>query len=58
MRQVIAWTAIQLDAGLLLARDDPDAVVLDFMQPLVTARRSWCGRRETGRDETGGDGPE
>jgi hypothetical protein len=34
-REVVAWTAVELNAPGLLARNHSDAVVLDFVQPLV-----------------------
>jgi DNA-binding response OmpR family regulator len=51
MRKVVPWAAVELDAVVLLARNDPDAVVLDLMQPQVTGRRPESGCRDFGRGE-------
>jgi hypothetical protein len=50
--EVVAWAAVQLDALLLLARYDPDAVVLDFVPPLVARRSSWSCCGQARRDES------
>ena len=34
LREVVAGTAVQLDALVLLARNYPYAIVLDFVEPL------------------------
>src|ERR1700724_2576748 len=44
--QVIAWPAIELHPFAVLARDDAEAVMLDFVQPLLARRRlSGWGRQ-------------
>jgi hypothetical protein len=53
---IIPRAAVELDAIALLPGDDPDAVVLDFMQPLVSRGGAWgCGGK-AGRDEAGREG--
>src|ERR1700730_1435428 len=37
--QVIAWPTVQLHPLAVLAGNDPEAVVLDFVQPLLARRR-------------------
>ena len=50
--QVVAWTAVEPHLCAVLAGDDPEPVVLDFMQPELARRaerRIWWEAR---RDET------
>ena len=51
--QVVAGTAVEPHSGVLLAGDDPEAIVLDFMQPYSAGRRPWRFRRQAGLDEPG-----
>jgi hypothetical protein len=50
---VIAGAAVQPHAVAILACDNPEAIVLDFMQPLAAGRqlRGLC--RKARRDEPG-----
>jgi hypothetical protein len=49
--QVVARPAVELHPIAVLARDDPEAVMLDFVQPRLAGRwvRGGCG--EARRDE-------
>jgi hypothetical protein len=38
--------AVELDPLFILAGNDPEAVVLDLVQPERAARRLWSGCRE------------
>ena len=49
--EVIARAAVEPDALVLFASDDPDAIVLDFMQPLVARGGAWGSCGETGGNE-------
>jgi hypothetical protein len=53
--EIIAWTAVEPHLRALLACNDLEAVVLDFMQPIAAARQligfGWKARRdEPGRE--------
>jgi hypothetical protein len=53
MGQVIAWPTVELHPPAILAGDDPQAVVLDFVQP-QTARRRFRRRTPAAQTETDG----
>src|SRR5262245_15249950 len=52
VRQVIAGAAVEPHLGAVLAGDDPEAVVLDFMQPQLARRRLMGFGRKAGRNKT------
>ena len=49
--QVVAGPAIEPHARAVLARDHPEAVVLDLVQPLLAGRRLQGGAGKARRDE-------
>jgi hypothetical protein len=53
---VIAGAAVEPHAVAILACDNPEAIVLDFMQPQATGGQlvGLCGKAR--RDESGGEG--
>jgi hypothetical protein len=46
--------AVEPHALVVLASDDPEAIVLDLVQPHRPGRRLLGFGRQAGRDETGG----
>ena len=54
--QVVSRTAVEFHPLAVLAGDDPEAVVLDFVQPQITRRRPWSFSWEARRDEPGRQG--
>ena len=52
--QVVAGATLEPHASAVLARDDSEAVVLDFVQPDLLARRLRRFGRKAWRDEAGG----
>jgi hypothetical protein len=52
--EIIARPAIEAHTLANFAGDDPEAVVLDLVQPRRAGRRLWCRHRQTRRDEAGG----
>ena len=53
VREVIAGARDQLHAARIPAGDNPEPVVLDFVNPLRTHRRRFCRTREAGFDYDG-----
>jgi hypothetical protein len=51
LREVVSRAAIELHARAVLASDDPEAVVLDFVQPRAPSRRARGFSGQAGRDE-------
>jgi hypothetical protein len=49
--QVVARAAVEFHPFAVLARDDAEAVVLDFVQPLLARRRLRSINREARRNE-------
>ena len=49
--KVVAWTAVKLHPFVVLAGDNPEAVVLDFVQPFLAGRWLRGRRGEAGRNE-------
>jgi hypothetical protein len=49
--QVIAWPTIELHPFAVLARDDAEAVMLDFVRPLLARRRLRSINGEARRNE-------
>jgi hypothetical protein len=39
--EIVTWKAVEAHAILGLTRDDPEAVVFDFVDPLGADRRLW-----------------
>ena len=56
MGEVVARTAVEPHARTVLAGNDTEAVVLDFVQPLAAGRQLIGFGREARRDEPGGEG--
>ena len=54
--EIIAWTTIEPHLCALLARNDAEVVVLDFMQPLDAGWQLVGFGRKAWRDEPGGEG--
>ncbi len=54
--EIIARAAVEPHAGTVLARDDPEAVVLDLVQPLAAGRQFRGFGREARRDEPSREG--
>jgi hypothetical protein len=56
VREVIAGAAVEPHAVAILACDNPEAIVLDFVQPQVAGGQlvGLCGKAR--RDEPGGEG--
>ena len=50
--QVVAGPAIEPNASAVLTRDDPEAVVLDLMEPYLARRRSRRLGGQAWRNET------
>ena len=53
--EVIAGPAVEPHSIAVLARHDPEAVVLDLMQPPLAGRRLQGFGRKTGSDEAAHD---
>ncbi len=53
-RPVVAVAGEQADAGRVAAGHQPIAIVLDLVNPVRAARRSFGGGRKAGLDEAGG----
>ena len=54
--EVIAWTAVEPHPRAVLACNDAEAVVLDFVQPSVAGRQLISFGRQARRDEPSREG--
>src|SRR6516165_6248289 len=54
--EIVARPAVELHAVAVLARDHPEAVVLDLMHPVLAARRLRGRGGQARRDEAGRQG--
>jgi hypothetical protein len=53
MRGIIARSAVEAHPYAFLPSYDPEAIMLDFVEPQGTGRRAGSRRREAGGNETG-----
>ena len=57
MSEVVAGSAVQLHPCAVLSGDDPEAVVLDLVQPPLARGRLLGFGGKAGSDEAGRHGP-